>query len=31
MVLRHAAFVDIAPVSVERFDASALRPEYNIV
>jgi hypothetical protein len=31
MVLRRATFIDIAPLSVERFDAAALRPEYNIV
>jgi sarcosine oxidase subunit beta len=31
MVLRRPTFVDIAPLSVERFDAAALRPEYNIV
>jgi glycine/D-amino acid oxidase-like deaminating enzyme len=31
LVLRHPTFVDIAPLSVERFDAAALRPEYNIV
>jgi sarcosine oxidase, subunit beta len=30
-VLRRPTFVDIAPLSVERFDAAALRPEYNIV
>ena len=28
---RRPTFVDIAPLSVERFDAAALRPEYNIV
>jgi sarcosine oxidase, subunit beta len=31
MVLRRPTFVDISPLSVGRFDASALRPEYNIV
>jgi sarcosine oxidase subunit beta len=31
MVLRRPPFVDVAPLSVERFDASALRPEYNVV
>jgi len=31
MVLGRAPFVDVAPLSVERFDAAALRPEYNIV
>ena len=31
MVLRRPTFVDVSPLSVERFDASALRPEYNIV
>ena len=31
MILGRPAFVDIAPLSVERFDAAALRPEYNIV
>ncbi len=31
MVLRRPTFVDIAPLSVERFDAAALRPEYNVV
>jgi sarcosine oxidase subunit beta len=31
LVLRRPPFVDIAPLSVERFDAAALRPEYNIV
>jgi sarcosine oxidase subunit beta len=31
MVLRRPTFVDIAPLTVERFDAAALRPEYNIV
>jgi sarcosine oxidase subunit beta len=31
MILGRPAFVDLAPLSVERFDAAALRPEYNIV
>jgi sarcosine oxidase subunit beta len=31
MVLRRPTFIDITPLSVERFDVSALRPEYNIV
>jgi len=31
MVLRRPTFVDISPLSVERFGAAALRPEYNIV
>jgi sarcosine oxidase subunit beta len=31
MVLRRPTFVDVGPLSVERFDAAALRPEYNIV
>ncbi len=31
LVLRRPTFVDIAPLSVERFHAAALRPEYNIV
>jgi sarcosine oxidase, subunit beta len=31
MVLRRTTFLDISPLSVERFDAAALRPEYNIV
>jgi sarcosine oxidase subunit beta len=31
MVLRRPTFVDVAPLTVERFDAAALRPEYNIV
>jgi sarcosine oxidase, subunit beta len=31
MVLRRPTFVDISPLSVERFDAAALRPEYNVV
>jgi sarcosine oxidase subunit beta len=31
LVLRRPTFVDVAPLSVERFDAAALRPEYNIV
>jgi sarcosine oxidase subunit beta len=31
LVLRRPLFVDIEPLSLERFDASALRPEYNVV
>jgi sarcosine oxidase subunit beta len=31
MVLHRPTSVDIAPLSVERFDAAALRPEYNVV
>jgi sarcosine oxidase subunit beta len=31
MVLGRPTFVDVSPLSVERFDAAALRPEYNIV
>jgi sarcosine oxidase subunit beta len=31
LVLRRPTFVDVAPLSVERFDAAALRPEYNVV
>ena len=31
MVLHRPTFVDVSPLSVERFDATALRPEYNIV
>ena len=31
MILGRSTFVDIAPLGVERFDAAALRPEYNIV
>jgi sarcosine oxidase subunit beta len=31
LVLGRPTFVDISPLSVERFDASALRPEYNVV
>ncbi len=31
LVLGHAPFVDITPLSVERFAASELRPEYNVV
>ena len=31
MVLRRPTFVDVSPLSVERFDAARLRPEYNIV
>jgi sarcosine oxidase, subunit beta len=31
LVLRRPTFVDISPLSVERFDDAALRPEFNIV
>jgi glycine/D-amino acid oxidase-like deaminating enzyme len=31
MVLHRPTFVDVSPLGVERFDATALRPEYNIV
>ena len=31
ITLRRPPFVDIAPLSAERFDAAALRPEYNVV
>jgi sarcosine oxidase subunit beta len=31
LVLRRPTVIDIAPLSVERFDAAALRPEYNVV
>jgi sarcosine oxidase subunit beta len=31
LVLGREPFVDIAPLSVERFDAAALRPEFNVV
>ena len=31
LVLRRPPFVDIEPLSLERFDTSALRPEYNVV
>jgi sarcosine oxidase subunit beta len=31
LVLSRPTFADISPLSVERFDAAALRPEYNIV
>jgi sarcosine oxidase subunit beta len=31
MVLGRPPFTDISPLSVERFDAAALRPEYNVV
>jgi len=31
LVLRRPTFVDIAPLGVERFDAAALRTEYNVV
>ncbi len=31
LVLERPTFADISPLSVERFDASAPRPEYNVV
>jgi sarcosine oxidase, subunit beta len=31
LILRRPTFVDISPLSVERFDDAALRPEFNIV
>jgi sarcosine oxidase subunit beta len=31
MVLGRPSFVDVSPLSAERFDAAALRPEFNIV
>jgi sarcosine oxidase subunit beta len=31
ITLRRPPFVNIAPLSAERFDAAALRPEYNVV
>jgi sarcosine oxidase subunit beta len=31
LVLQRRPFVDVTPLSVDRFDAAALRPEYNIV
>jgi sarcosine oxidase subunit beta len=31
MVLQRPAFVDVSPLSAERFNAAALRPEFNIV
>lgn len=31
LVLGRPPFVDVAPLSVDRFDAAALRPEYNVV
>jgi sarcosine oxidase subunit beta len=31
LVLNRPTFVDITPFSVDRFDAAALRPEYNVV
>ena len=31
MVLGRTSFVDVSPFSVDRFDAAALRPEYNVV
>jgi sarcosine oxidase subunit beta len=31
LVLERPTFADISPLTVERFDAAALRPEYNVV
>jgi sarcosine oxidase subunit beta len=31
LVLRREPFVDITPLSADRFDAAALRPEFNVV
>lgn len=31
LVLRRAPFVDVAPLSVDRFDAATLRPEFHVV
>ena len=31
MVLQRPAFADVSPLSADRFDAAALRPEFNIV
>ncbi|MGI8507532.1 MAG: NAD(P)/FAD-dependent oxidoreductase [Solirubrobacteraceae bacterium] len=31
LVLNRPAFLDVSPLSAERFDAAALRPEFNIV
>jgi sarcosine oxidase subunit beta len=31
LVLRRSSFIDVAPFSADRFDAAALRPEFNIV
>jgi sarcosine oxidase, subunit beta len=31
LVLGRPTFADISPLSIERFDAAALRPEYNVV
>jgi glycine/D-amino acid oxidase-like deaminating enzyme len=31
LLLRRDPFVDIAPLSAERFEGAKLRPEYNIV
>jgi sarcosine oxidase subunit beta len=31
LVLRREPFVDVSPLSVDRFDAAALRPEFNVV
>lgn len=31
LVLTRPTFIDVSPLSVERFDAATLRPEYNVV
>jgi sarcosine oxidase subunit beta len=31
LVLERQSPIDVGPLSVERFDAAALRPEYNVV
>ncbi len=31
MVLSRPTIVDVSPLRAERFDPSALRPEYNVV
>jgi sarcosine oxidase subunit beta len=31
LVLRRPTFVDVGPLTAERFEAAALRPEFNIV
>jgi sarcosine oxidase subunit beta len=31
IVLRRPTFLDISPLSADRFDVAALRPEYNVV
>lgn len=31
LVMRRPTFVDVSPLSVERFDAATLRPEFNVV